>query len=219
MLRRLAEDVRDRMRDEPGTSFVKIFGAPSEEIRVDVDPEAAARLGLTAADVAALVRAADAKVTAGLVRGAQADVTVEVSGEIDSLARVRDLTLRVGEDGRVVRLRDVARVTKAIADPPRELALIDGAPGVAIAARMAEGERTDHWAAGMRGAMARYGDGLPAAVSLDVIFDQSRYVEARLDGLESNLLLGIALVVVRDLLHDGLAQCAGRRRDPAPGRA
>lgn len=196
VLRRLAEDVRDTMRDQAGTSFVQVFGAPAEEIRVDVDRRAAARLGLTPADIAARIGAADAKVTAGLVRGTRSDMTVEVSGEIESLERIRSLPLRSGADGRVLRLRDVARVTKAIADPPRELALIDGAPGVAIAARMVQGERTDQWAARMRTSLAAYGAELPERVSLDVIFDQSRYVESRLEGLQDNLLLGIGLVVL-----------------------
>ena len=195
VLRRLGEDIRDLLRDVHGTSFVEVFGAAREEVRIDVDREQAARLGLTAAGLARQLGTADAKVPAGLLRGAGGSFTIEVSGEIDSLERLRDLPVGEGPDGQVLRLRDTATITKAIADPAREFALLDGAPGVAVAARMATQERTDVWAADIRAVLDAYAADLPSGVELSVIFDQSRYVEARLGGLKDNLLMGVLLVV------------------------
>ncbi len=196
VLRRLAEELRDRMRDVPGTAFVKLFGDPNEEIRIDIDRSAAGRLGLTPGDIAMRIRGSDAKVAAGLVRGARSDLNVEVSGELDSLERIRDLPLDLGASGQMLRLRDVASVEKAIQDPPAELAMLDGERGVAVAARMATQERTDLWAAQMRTALEGFRAELPDAVGLELLFDQSRYVESRLSGLMENFLLGIGLVVL-----------------------
>ncbi|MDJ0975048.1 MAG: efflux RND transporter permease subunit [Planctomycetota bacterium] len=196
VLRRLAEDLRDRMRDIGGTAFVKIFGAPDEEIRVELDREALARLSLTAADIAERIRGGDAKVAAGIVRGAQNDLTVEVSGELDSLERVRKMPVAVGARGEVLRLEDVGTVRKTVAEPAAELALVDGKPGVVVAARMAKDLRIDQWATDMHGAIDAAGEGMPSAVDLGVIFDQSTYVDRRLGDLFQNFLIGVGLVVL-----------------------
>jgi multidrug efflux pump subunit AcrB len=53
-----------------GHQLVDLHGAPEEEVLVTVDPARAASLGLTADAIAAAIRAADAKVQAGRLRGA-----------------------------------------------------------------------------------------------------------------------------------------------------
>ncbi len=196
ILRRLAEDLRDRLRAVSGTAFAKVYGAPEEEILVELDRHAAARLGIAPGHIAARIRGSDAKVTAGLVRGPAGDLNIEVSGELDSLERVRNLTLGVGPGGETLRLRDVAQLTKGIEDPPSELALIDGRPGVCVGARMRAAERTDLWAAKARATIEAYAETLPEALELSVVFDQSHYVQARLHELVRNFLLGVLFVLV-----------------------
>ena len=63
-LARLSRDLADRIRAVSGTDETDIFGAPREEVRVTLDPEAAAALGLTAADVAEVLARSDAKAAA-----------------------------------------------------------------------------------------------------------------------------------------------------------
>ncbi len=114
---RYAEDLADRLRDVPGTKLVELFGAPAEEITVTLDAPRAAALGLTPAEVAAAIRASDAKVSAGQVTGAGDDLTVEVEGEIGSLARLKEIVLREGASGSVLRLADVARIERGARSP------------------------------------------------------------------------------------------------------
>ncbi|MDJ0523076.1 MAG: efflux RND transporter permease subunit, partial [Planctomycetota bacterium] len=196
VLRRLGEELRELARDVPGTAFVDLIGAPEEEVRIELDRHAIARVGLSPLDVARQVQALDAKVAAGLVRGSESDLLIEVSGELDSLKRIRDLSVRVGEDGQLLRIGDLGQVTKTVRTPEAERAYFDGKRGVAVAARMASDRRTDRWSQAMREAVEGFGAGLPPAVAVDVIFDQNVYVEARLSGLFENLLLGVLLVIV-----------------------
>ena len=194
-LRRLAQGLRDRLRAVPGTVDVDVWGAGREEILVEVPGQRLVALGRTAHDLAREVAQADAKVAAGQLRAPARDLLLEVEGELGSVERVRALPVLSGSDGRVVRLGDVARVTKGTAQPAAELALLSGREGVAVAARMGTGARVELWAAAARAALDGYAAGLPADVALEVVFDQSRYTAARLDGLAWNLALGVALVV------------------------
>ena len=137
VLNRLAEDLEEGLRSVGGTEYTARFGNPLEEVRVEIDPARLAELGLSASDLADAVTLSDSKVSAGLLRSGQSDIQLEVVGEFETLDRIRDVTLKVGGSGQVVRVGDVAAVRKTFADPPRELALIEGRPGVAVGARMA----------------------------------------------------------------------------------
>ena len=196
LLRRLTEDLEDRLRLIPGTEDVDLFGAPDEEIRVLIDTDRLASLGLDAADVARALRGADAKVSAGSLRGAANDLQIEVDGAFETLERLERLPLRVGEGATILRLGDVARIVKGVLDPPREVALLAGHPGVALAARTTTAVRVDQWAARAREVLAEFERELPRGVELRELFDQSTYTETRLANLLANLLLGGLFVVL-----------------------
>ncbi len=195
ILRRRAEELADRLRTIRGVKQVKIFGAPREEIVAEVDPETLARLNLDAADVARMVGRSDAKEPAGQLRDGRRNLLVEVEGRFESISQVAEAALVTG-DGHTLRLRDIARVRKTLADPPDELAAIGGRPGIAVGIRMESGQRIDRWAESVRKVIGEFGAGLPRGIALETLFDQSRYVEDRIGGLEANLSLGVVLVML-----------------------
>ena len=88
-----AEDLSDRLRNVDGTELVRLYGNPDEEITATVEPAQLAELGMNAADIANLIIGADAKTSAGVVRGTQSNVLLEVAGELDSLKRIAEIPL------------------------------------------------------------------------------------------------------------------------------
>ncbi len=196
ILQRLSAQLEDQPRALPGTQRTQRFGHPQEEIRVDVHPPQLAALGLTSADVARAIARGDAKVAAGQLRHAQHNLLIDVQGALHSLQDVRRTPIRRGAQGQVVQLGDIAAVTKTIADPPSELVIIDGKPGVVVAVRMEAAHRIDRWAQSARQTLHNFRRQLPQDIGLALIFDQSRYVETRLHKLQLNLLLGASLVVL-----------------------
>jgi multidrug efflux pump subunit AcrB len=89
------------------TSFLP--RVPEEEVLVTLDPDRTAALGLTADEISAAIRAADAKVQAGRLRGEETDLVLGITGEITSLDRLRAVVLREDADGSVTLLGDVAQ--------------------------------------------------------------------------------------------------------------
>ena len=195
ILRRQAEALETALRGVPGTSDVELFGAAAEEVLIELNPTELAALDLTAAQVSAALRRADAKDPAGLLNHPDSNLLIEVTGEVETLDRVLNIPLRTGPDGQVVQVADVATVRKAMADPPAELTLVDGRLGIAVAARMQEGERVDRWARDAHAVVADFQAAAPPGLLIDAVFDQSDYVAARLNGLMINLLLAMGLVV------------------------
>jgi multidrug efflux pump subunit AcrB len=196
ILRRVARTLEDALRVVPGTAEVDLYGDPDEEIRVSVNAEDLAALQLTVDDVAQAIRRADVKIPAGQLSQRETDLMVEVAGEIDSLQRVLEIPIRQGPDGQLVRVGDVARVTKSIVEPPSDLAIVSGRPAVVLATRVEEDQRVDLWAADARAAAERFRQQLPRGLALTTVFDQSQYVSDRLDGLARNLLAAMGLVTL-----------------------
>ncbi|MEM9044262.1 MAG: efflux RND transporter permease subunit [Pseudomonadota bacterium] len=192
---RIAEGLQERLRQVPNTKLVSLYGQPEEEIRVEIDADALASLGLTPDSVADAISAADAKVSAGRVQGAGSDYLVEVAGEIDSLARVRDIPIQRAADGRVLRVGDIATVGRTAVDPASELALVNGERAVFVAARIEDDVQVDRWAEATRSEIAAFKEVLPGGLNLEVVFDQSGYTSKRLADLAVNLMIGVALVV------------------------
>ncbi|MEO1467360.1 MAG: efflux RND transporter permease subunit, partial [Cyanobacteria bacterium J06633_1] len=68
---------------------------------------------------------------------------------------------------------------------------------------MKSGLRIDKWAKEIRAEMANFEGTLPQGVSLDLIFDQSQYVDDRIGTLLSNLVIGALLVIGVSLVTMG----------------
>ncbi len=196
ILNRHAERLANLLRNVPGSEQVVLFGAAAEEIQVDVDAAELAALGMTTADVAARLAAADARRTASTLRQGHRDLPLELRGAFDSIARVAAVPLAANDRGGLISRADIASIRKNWANPPEQIALHNGERSVLVAVRTEDGVRLNHWAEDAHEEIALFKSALDPGVQLETVFDQSRYTEARLGGLAVNLLAGAAVVVV-----------------------
>lgn len=193
---REAEALADALRRVPGTSLVNLHGLPEEEVLVTLNPDRIAALGLTADAVSAAIRAADAKVQAGRLRGDDTDLVLGITGEITSLDRLRAVVLRADTAGPVTLLGDVADISRGPRQPLAEAALFKGKPAILVSAKLSEGLQVDRWMTDIRTAVGRQASALPWGLSVQTVFDQSRYTAERLASVGANMAQGVALVVI-----------------------
>ena len=194
ILRRQAEVLKERLERISGTEEVEIFGDPDEEIIVEINPKALASYNLTVRELSQQIAQSDSKVAAGQLRSEDNNLLIEVAGELDTLARIRQIPIQFGRESQFVALKDIATIRKGIIEPATELALIDGYPGIAVAVHVESGQRLDLWAKTAQQKIAEFESELPSSLGLPIIFNQSNYVETRLNNLILNLLFGAALV-------------------------
>jgi multidrug efflux pump subunit AcrB len=203
ILTRLAKDLEEQLRNLKGTEKIEVFGTPEEEIVVEINPADLAALSLTPQELARQIQMSDAKVAAGQLRGNSNELLVELDTELDSLDRIRQIPITLGKNGQVSRLGDLAQVNKGIVEPPSEMAIVSGKPAAVVAVLMESDRRIDKWSETANQTLAQFQQRLPASIGLQLIFDQSRYVESRLNGLLQSLLLGAICVVLVTILLMG----------------
>ncbi len=144
ILRRWAKQLEDRLRRITGTEKVKSFGQPQEEIQVLLDSRRAAALGLSAEDVSRQIRDSDAKISAGAIRGPETDLLIEVAGEFESVARIEQIPIYRPESNEFVRLGDIARIEKTIAQPRVSIAMVSGKPAITLGALVRPNYRIEY---------------------------------------------------------------------------
>ena len=192
---RLAEELADRFRNVPGTELVRVYGELQEEITVEVDPQQLSSAGLTIEQTSRLIAAADPKLPAGMIRGAQQNTRVQISEELASLDVIRNIPLNVSANAGFMRLGDIAEVTRGWQDPPGDIAYVNGERVVFVAARMQTSVRVDTWTNNALSVVEQFNEFYSGTVVADVVFEQNKYTESRLSDLVQNLLLGCLVVM------------------------
>ncbi|MBI1265713.1 MAG: AcrB/AcrD/AcrF family protein [Alphaproteobacteria bacterium] len=195
-LGRLARDLEDNLRNTAGTKQTEVFGAPEEEVRVILDPESAASLGLNAADIAGILARSDSKAPAGRLAGQSLDVTVEVAGAFDDLDRLRAVPVAAGPGG-FLQLADIARIERGVREPAATLALRNNERAIFVAAYLEPGLQVDAWDARAQAVVRTFAQANPG-VETEIIFAQADYVVDRLAGLATNL--GFSALIVFGVL-------------------
>jgi HAE1 family hydrophobic/amphiphilic exporter-1/multidrug efflux pump len=110
-----AVNIVDELKRVPGVGDVFIFGAGSS-MRVWLNPERMARLGVTTSDVANAIRAQNTQYAAGKVGaepappGQAVTLTVTVRGRLVRIEEFENIVVRAGGPNGVLRLKDVATV-------------------------------------------------------------------------------------------------------------
>ncbi|MGO4713820.1 efflux RND transporter permease subunit [Bradyrhizobium sp. 2TAF24] len=107
--------VRDPLLRLDGVGDIQVTGARDYSMRLWLDPDKIANLGMTAGDVLTAIRAQNLQIAGGLIaeppitdRALQPNLTF--TGRLKDPAQFENIVLKPGADGRTVRLRDVARI-------------------------------------------------------------------------------------------------------------
>ncbi|HEY7307789.1 MAG TPA: efflux RND transporter permease subunit [Gemmataceae bacterium] len=108
--------LRDELLRIEGVADILLFGQRDYSMRIWVDPERLAARGLNASDVASALREQNVQVASGGIgqqparRGQQSQIPLNTLGRLSEVEQFGNIILRTSPDGRVLRLKDVARV-------------------------------------------------------------------------------------------------------------
>ncbi|MFS1946443.1 efflux RND transporter permease subunit [Vibrio lentus] len=195
-LGRYAKELAKRLRTLSGTEFVDEYGMPQEEIQISLRTADAAALGRSSANIAESLEGADAKNSAGELVSAYSRFGLEIKSELDSIERIKQVPIATDSNGHIIRMEDIASVKRGEKTPQDQIAIIDGEPGVIVAARMHPDLRVDNWTSRTNALISRFEQELPSNIQVNVLFNQQGYTETRLDDLGKSLMIGFGLILI-----------------------
>jgi multidrug efflux pump len=194
-------NVKDRLARISGVGDVQLWGSGDYSMRVWLDPQKVARLGMTATDVVNAIREQNVQVAAGVIGASPTlsnvplQLNVNTQGRLQSEEEFREIVLKTSPDGGVVRLGDVARVELDAAEYGLR-SLLDNKPAVALGIMQAPGANALDVSKQVREAMKELSADFPPSVKYDVVYDPTQFVRASIEAVVHTLLEAIALVVI-----------------------
>jgi multidrug efflux pump len=194
-------NVKDELQKIPGVGQANIFGGGDYSMRLWLDPQKIAQIGLTADDVVSAVRRQNVQVAAGVIGGAPYGAGVEVQLPINTQGRLQneqefgDIIIKRDDSGAVTRLKDVARIELGAAQYSLR-SLLDNKEAVAIGIFQQPGSNSIAISNQVRSTMARLKQNFPQGLDYSIVYDPTVFVRGSIEAVIHTLLEAIALVVL-----------------------
>jgi multidrug efflux pump len=194
-------NVKDRLARIDGVGQVQLFGSGDYSLRVWLDPQKVAELGLSPADVVREIRAQNVQAAAGVVgaspsaAGLDLQLSVNAQGRLQSEEEFGEIIVKTSPTGAVTRLRDIARLELGAADYALR-SLLDNKPAVAVPVFQAPGSNAITISDQIRTTMQEIKQNMPEGVDYAIVYDTTQFVRASINAVVTTLLEAIALVVL-----------------------
>ncbi len=194
-IKRVAEKLRDELFALPQVSQLSLFGVRGQEISVRVDPRRLEEYGLSLQQIVEAVAAGTADAPAGTLRSRGEEIHLRTSGGKHTADELRELSVVARPDGSRLRLRDLATVADSFAQAPL-FARVQGEPGAILYVNKTATEDISTVAVAVREFVIGARADLPEGLHLSILSDKSRDVDARVNMLIWNGVVGIVLLMI-----------------------
>jgi hydrophobe/amphiphile efflux-1 (HAE1) family protein len=197
--------IRDVLARINGVGQINLVGAREYSMRIWLDPDRMAALKVTADDVVTALRGQNIQVAGGTL-GEQPSpasnafqVTISSQGRLLDKEQFGQVIVKSGEDGRLTRVADIARVELGARDYLTN-SLLDGRPAVAIVMFQRPGSNALETAEEVKQTMASLATGFPKGLVHRIVYNPTDFIAQSVAAVYITLLEATALVIIVILL-------------------
>ena len=194
-------NVLDDLKRIPGVGDAQIFGALDYSIRLWLQPDRMAQLGVTSTDIANAVAAQNKQNAAGKIGqepappGQQLVYTVTAKGRLTSPEEFGNIIVRAAGPNGVLRVKDVARVELGAQNYDASTTLL-GKPVVGVGIFLQSGANALEVADRVRTRMEELKQKFPSGMDYVIPFDTTKFVQASINEVVHTLIEALILVAV-----------------------
>ena len=194
--------VVDRLARIDGVGEARIVAERAYAMRIWIDPERAQSFGMTATEVLAAVRTNNAQIAAGVInkqplqesKGAF-ELSVETQGRLLTEDEFADIIVKRGDDGRVVRLKDLARVELAAQDY-NNIGYLDDSLALPVVIFQRPGSNALETAEALRSEMRDIAKDIPTGLEYQIIYDPTQFIARSIEKIYHTIIEAILLVIL-----------------------
>jgi multidrug efflux pump len=176
-----------------GVASADILGGQTFAMRVWVDPAEMAARNISAADLAAALRANNYQSAPGQAKGFFTVTNITANTGLADVEQFKRMVVKAA-DGAVVRLQDIARVELGAQSWNSSVAM-NGQQAVFIGVQATPTGNPLSLVRGVRALLPEIERNLPASVKMQVAYDSTRFIQASIDEVQFSLGQAVAIVV------------------------
>ncbi|QHS15327.1 efflux RND transporter permease subunit [Shewanella sp. Arc9-LZ] len=192
--------VKDELARITGVGAVRVFGAGDYSMRVWLDPNKVAAIGLSPSNIVAAIREQNQQAAAGSL-GAQPSgdsdfqLLINVKGRLSNVEEFEDIIVKVGDQGQITRLKDVARVELG-ASTYALRSMLDNKDAAALPVFQASGSNAIQISDDVRSKMVELSKSFPEGLTYDIVYDPTVFVRGSIKAVVQTLVEALLLVVL-----------------------
>ena len=190
--------IKEDIETQRGVGSVSLIGGLERAINIVLDTDRLAAYGLSIDQVRGAIRAQNIEVPGGRVDQGQKELILRTMGRIERAEDFRELIVGSAQ-GRPLRIADIGVVEDAAVEP-RALARLDDRPAVTLLVRKQTGTNTVEVINTVKRRLERIRSTLPADIDIQMVRDQSRFIERSIDEVKLHLVLAGILVSLTVML-------------------
>lgn len=176
-----------------GVAQVNVYGSQKYAVRISVDPDRLAAMGIGIDRVQAAIADANVNQSTGSLYGTRQQLPIRSDGQLQRAAAYNDIVVAY-RDGAPVHVKDVGVARDSVQDDQRN-SLFNGKRAIVLAVQRQPGANTVATVQRVKAVLPSFSAGLPPSVKLDVLYDRSQSIRASVDDVQFTLLLAGVLVV------------------------
>ncbi len=195
VLRRYAdEEIRKKLEPVEGVAAVKVSGGLEDEIQIEIDQRKMAQLNLSLSTLVERLAAENVNVSAGRLEEGTQRYLVRTINQFGSVEEFANLIVATGQ-GRPIYLRDIANVHAGYSE--REAIIrINGQEAVEIAIYKEGDANTVQVSGSIRSKVDAQADQLPDGMRMELVDDQSVFIDRAISEVVSAAVVGGLLAVL-----------------------
>jgi HAE1 family hydrophobic/amphiphilic exporter-1 len=186
--------IAQRLSTIDGVAQVLVFGAQKFAIRIQVDPNRLASMGVGFDDIENAVSAANSNNPVGSLSGSQKTATLQAPGQLDDASQYQQLIVAY-RNGNPVRLGDVGRVLNSV-ENNKTASWLNGQRSIVLAIQRQPDANTVAVIDSIRAMLPKIQDEIPSSVHVQILMDRSSSIRASVNDVKFTLALVISLVVL-----------------------
>ncbi|MEZ5427868.1 MAG: efflux RND transporter permease subunit [Pyrinomonadaceae bacterium] len=186
--------VKERIESINGVGQVQIVGGRERQINVWVDPDKMRSFNITPAEVMGALRVQNQEFPGGRVDEGSREINVRTLGKVKNVEGFKDLVV-ANRGGYEVQVKDIGTVEDG-AEELRSQAFLNGKPAVTLIVSKQSGQNTVAVAHEVKNALKEIEPTLPKNFRLQIIGDNSLFIENSLHSIEEHLVVGSILATI-----------------------
>jgi multidrug efflux pump subunit AcrB len=203
-LRTYAKELQKDILQVKGVGKVQIAGEQDEAIFIEISSETTANLGLSIEKLYDILKQQNSVVFAGNVDIGNQRLSIDPSGDIDSVESIKNLLVSSESDGKILYLKDIANVYRDYKTPASKIVRYDGKKAIALGVSNVAGGNVVEVGEAVDQKLSESQSRRPLGIDVHEYYHQGKVVETSVNDFVLNVIAALVIVIASLLFTMGI---------------